>query len=279
MMGLRKWLVTLVLGGVLMGCGTKFLYNNLDWVILEYIDDYVTLTRDQKTILESRLQVLTQWHRSSELPSYISQIQSIRSKRKSDLDQEFVLSQRQEITQHIKNIAAQIAPDVYAFALQATPKQEQEFIENFTSDQQEYLEKYSGLSDTETRQLYKERIESNVERWLGSVSTEQEVLIREWANGMEITTTDWGLYQEKVLSTLEQLFQNKANTSYFQHSFMTLFLEPESFYSSALAQKIQFNKQLSSNYIVQIISTSNEEQWQHYQEELKEIEDLLTDLL
>ena len=32
------------------GCGTKFVYNNLDWLLIEYLDDFVELTTEQEAL-------------------------------------------------------------------------------------------------------------------------------------------------------------------------------------------------------------------------------------
>ncbi|MFV8386495.1 hypothetical protein ACNO5E_20550, partial [Vibrio parahaemolyticus] len=38
---------------LLAGCTKKFLlYSNIDWFVIEYLDDYVSLNDEQETLLE-----------------------------------------------------------------------------------------------------------------------------------------------------------------------------------------------------------------------------------
>ncbi|MBW3698298.1 DNA polymerase III subunit alpha [Vibrio sp. T187] len=273
----RIFIVMLTL--FLAGCGAKFMYNNMDWLVLEFVDDYVTLTNDQESIVESRLQSLVKWHRESELPIYIERIEALRNMKREEIDQSFILAQRKEIKQHIKKVVSEVAPDIYALASQATRKQEQEFIENFTENQSEYLEKYLGLSDAETRELYRDKIKSGLNKWLGSITPKQQVIVNEWSQSMEITTLGWRAYQSRILSTLNQLFEKKSDTHYFQQTLMALLLEPESFYSDELANQIETNMNLSSEFMVLILSTTTDKQWAHFQNELLELQQLAEGLI
>ncbi|TOB62022.1 hypothetical protein CGK02_14455, partial [Vibrio parahaemolyticus] len=36
---------------LLVGCTKKFLYSNIDWFVIEYLDDYVSLNDEQETLL------------------------------------------------------------------------------------------------------------------------------------------------------------------------------------------------------------------------------------
>lgn len=278
MLGWKPFSVVILLLS-LSGCGAKFVYNNLDWLVLEYVDDYVTLTNDQESILEYRLQALAKWHRQTELPSYVEQIETLRNMPKSDLTADFILAQRKSIKQQIKAIIAQAAPDVYSLAIQATPEQEQEFLENFNEEQSKYLDKYLGLNDQETRELYAEKIGAGLDKWFGSITPKQQKIVNSWANEMEITTPEWRSYQTRILQTLERLFEKKSDTGYFQKTLMALLLEPESFYSEKLSQQIEKNMLISSEKIVLLLDVATDKQWAHYQGELKDLETLARDLM
>ncbi len=54
------------------GCSaTQLIYNRVDIVIRWYLDDYVTLTRDEQAQFDERLDDLLSWHRQEELPRYV----------------------------------------------------------------------------------------------------------------------------------------------------------------------------------------------------------------
>ena len=58
---------------LISGCSaTQFIYNRVDIVIRWYLDDYVSLSRDQQAQFDERLDDLLSWHRQEELPSYVT---------------------------------------------------------------------------------------------------------------------------------------------------------------------------------------------------------------
>ena len=58
------------------GCSTKFTYNNLDWLIHWYIDDYVSLSDNQEALFDKYFADWQSWHRSQELGKYIEHLKS-----------------------------------------------------------------------------------------------------------------------------------------------------------------------------------------------------------
>ena len=54
--------LTLLLWIVLLsGCSTKFAYNNIDWLVNWYIDDYVVLDTQQEKQFDAILDKWTAW--------------------------------------------------------------------------------------------------------------------------------------------------------------------------------------------------------------------------
>ena len=62
----------LLIVAILNGCSaTQVIYNRADILIRWYLDDYVTLDRDQQAHFDERLDALLEWHRQEELPEYV----------------------------------------------------------------------------------------------------------------------------------------------------------------------------------------------------------------
>jgi len=68
----RALLGFVLLVAILSGCSaTQFIYNRVDILIRWYLDDYVSLDRDQQARFTTRLDALLEWHRLEELPVYV----------------------------------------------------------------------------------------------------------------------------------------------------------------------------------------------------------------
>lgn len=272
-----KW-VYLALVLVLAGCSNKFIYTNLDWVVLEYIDDYVTLDRDQEAMLDERLQQLLYWHQEQELPLYISQLNTLENIDSGQVTAQFVVSQRELIKQHTTRLATQVAPDLYALILSLSTKQEEELLKNLAKKYQELDNKYGKLSELERRERYVERIEESLKRWIGRLTKQQKALVKGWVNDLQLTTPHWREHRNKMLAEVRKLLVNKHDSHYLHDNLMRFLLEPESYYSVELGQKVAFNLELANQYIPKISQTMTPKQWQHFRSEIQGWRNLAVEL-
>ena len=51
----------------LASCSSKLAYNNLDWWVYWYLDDYIELKGEQEEKFDDYLQNWLRWHKTSEL--------------------------------------------------------------------------------------------------------------------------------------------------------------------------------------------------------------------
>ncbi|MCP3673424.1 MAG: hypothetical protein GY829_02975, partial [Gammaproteobacteria bacterium] len=62
-MAFKKIIIIFILSIFITACmGVKFTYNNLDWVIPWYLDDYLSLNDQQEEVFDSQLEALLLWH-------------------------------------------------------------------------------------------------------------------------------------------------------------------------------------------------------------------------
>ena len=68
---LRRLILIACSALLLAGCGLRFAYSQLDWLLPWYLRDYVTLNAGQRSELDVRLTGLLDWHCRSHLPEYV----------------------------------------------------------------------------------------------------------------------------------------------------------------------------------------------------------------
>ncbi|ASI92629.1 DUF6279 family lipoprotein [Vibrio mediterranei] len=264
---------------IVTGCTTKFLYSNLDWFIVDYIDDYVTLEDGQEEILTERILVLGDWHKSNELPRYLQQLTDIRNKDPKTVDAEYVSLQMEQVRQHTKRLVAQITPDLYALTQQMTDKQVKELLDNLEQKDEKFIKKYQGLQDEDVRLIYQQRIEENLERWFGPLTEQQKTLASRWANEMDVTVFDWQAHRQQMQHFMRQLLNRRSDLGYFQPEFQRLLNDSESFYSEKLKLKIANNRLVAEKYIALALNSVTEKQHQHLIEEIDGWRDIASDLM
>ncbi|OEF84064.1 hypothetical protein BCU83_17245 [Vibrio breoganii] len=267
----QKWLKTLLVSALLLtltACTAKLMYRNLDWAVLEFIEDYVSLDSDQEEILELQLKQFTQWHKTEELPRYEAQLQSLYDADLSLVDEEFLIEQHQTFRIHIKRLANEITPELYSLSRSMSKEQIDEFLQSLTEQHEEYSEKYSQTTERETRTRYKERIEKNLRRWLGTLSIEQKNIAYEWASNIERTSQDWAVYRLQTRDRIKTMFTRRDDPFFYQQELTTLINNPEQGYSSELIGKLERNRILANQSILAILSTVSNKQKQHFKEEV-----------
>ncbi|WP_135385605.1 DUF6279 family lipoprotein [Vibrio tasmaniensis] len=262
-----RWLVLLSCF-LFSGCGTKFAYNNISWFAVSYIEDFVSLSNSQESELEERLDLLQQWHKETQLPLYISQLEVIQNTDRSDMNSAFITEQSDQIKDHILSIVSKFSPDIYALSMQFNPKQDKEFLKNFREKQQEYYEERLSLDDEDSRERYRSRIEDRLERWLGTVSKEQKQIISTWSQEWVNTNDNWRQYQNNTYQDLSTLIEKKSDLDIAQPIIMNLLLNNEAYYPEGLEPELDKNMQTSANFLVDIVESSTNKQWAYFMSEL-----------
>lgn len=271
------WLLLLVCF-LFVGCGTKFAYNNISWFAVSYIEDFVSLSNSQEYELEARLDSLQAWHKETQLPLYIEQLQVLKNINRSEVSPAFVVEQSEQIKNHIRSIVNKFSPDIYALSMQLSLRQDREFLTNFRKKQQEFYEERLSLNDNDSRERYRDRIEERLERWLGSVSKEQKQIIVTWSQEWINTNDNWREYQNNTYQDLTLLMEKKSDLHISQPIIMKLLLNNESYYPDGLESQLNKNMQTSAKFLVDIAAVSSDKQWSYFMNELESLESTLMTL-
>ena len=272
-----RWLLLLVCF-LFVGCGTKFAYNNISWFVVSYIEDFVSLSNSQESELEARLDSLQAWHKQTQLPLYIEQLQVLKNINRSELSPAFIVEQSEQIKNHIRSIVNKFSPDIYALSMQLSPKQDREFLTNFRKKQQEFYEERLSLNDDDSKERYRDRIEERLERWLGSISKEQKQIIVTWSQEWINTNDSWREYQNNTYQDLTLLMEKKSDLHISQPIIMKLLLNNESYYPDGLESQLNKNMQTSAKFLVDIAAVSSDKQWSYFINELESLESTLITL-
>lgn len=259
-------LILILLGG----CAKKLLYSNIDWVVIEYLDNYVSLDGEQESLLEERVLLLADWHKSEELPNYISHLKELENLQEKDITLEALEQNREKMRAHYERLVAKAAPELFSLSMLLTEKQEKEFLDNVQERYQERNEKYLGKSDEEIRGMIFENTEEWMEDWIGSITKEQKARAKLLAGQVVINNEYWRDYRSTIHQELVVLFDNKSNNMLYQQSFMQLLFEPDSYYSDQLSKNIEQNMRLTDQFTVEIAQSMSDKQWRHFQHKVRE---------
>lgn len=74
---MKPWLLLLLVCLSLSGCGTKFVYNNADWIAIRFVEEFVELNDNQQEMISFAIEDASVWHRREEIPAYIAELNQI----------------------------------------------------------------------------------------------------------------------------------------------------------------------------------------------------------
>ncbi|MGC9493872.1 DUF6279 family lipoprotein [Vibrio genomosp. F10] len=263
---------------LLMSCGTKFAYRNVDWFILEYLDDFVDLTGDQDDILTLQIQQLKDWHKKEELPLYEAHIDSLLLISPDTLTPDAIAQHFKKMEQHSERLLTRVAPDLYSLIQTLTDEQVKQLLENLSKRHEEYRNKYQDLSEQEIHARYQERIGDRVETWLGRLNNEQQKIVDRWSKDLRISAYEWMAYQTRMRGEWRRLLDKRDELSYFQPNFHRLLFESDQYFSPELKDMIEYNRSVSQRYIVELFKTMSDKQLKRFRSELVEWKEIVADL-
>ncbi|MDR9829367.1 DUF6279 family lipoprotein [Vibrio sp. FNV 38] len=276
---MRKGCWIIVLALMLSGCGFRFLYNNLDWLVVEYLDDYVELDHDQEQWLAGKVMLLSEWHRQHEIPNYVDHLDQLIKLDLSTFTARDLAEQKQQFKQHGERLVTEIEPQLILLVSQLDNEQADDLMHNLRLRHGKYQEKYQSYEEAELREHYAERIADNVAQWFGSLTDGQEQLIAQWTGEMDITFNDWVHYQTILRLEVKQMLAQRDNQQILTKTLKQILTEPQSYYSHELARKVEHNRKLMDIYLVRVVNSATPTQSDHYREQLQDWKGVALDIM
>lgn len=275
---MMKRITLLLMVLTLAGCGAKFVYHNIDWFVIDYIEDYVELGSQQKAMLSDTIAELSAWQQQQEMPRYSHQLHQLAQLEPEQFNQQVLDQQRAQLQQHYQRLVMRLLPDAYQLANTLSDEQVEEFMVGLRQRQKKFADKYRDTTDSLARERYQARIEENLEQWFGSLNRQQESVVSQWVSAMKVTTRDWIAFQPRIRSELDTLFVQRHNEAAFRRQLLALLFEPEQFYSPVLRAKFVYNQAIAARYMVEIVHLASSSQMAYFRSELQGWQQLVQEL-
>ena len=189
----KPFVLILVLVFGLVGCSsTKLAYRYADWGIVWWVEDYVSLTADQKQQLNNDIAQLRQWHCSAELPRYQAWLDELESDVSNNPpDQATVEYHQQQLFSFFPSLLERAIPVATNLLSSLSDEQVQELADNMAQSQREMEEEFLADSPEATAEARAERTADRVEGWLGELNSNQRDIVRQWSANRGAQTEIW----------------------------------------------------------------------------------------
>jgi hypothetical protein len=232
------WFV-LLLCILLTGCSaTRLAYNQLDWLIVWYLNGFFTLNEAQETQLHESVTRNLEWHRTTQLPKYAVFCRELDQEMAGTLSSEILQRRYERMTGLWDEFLLQALPDVSAFFLSLDQAQIDEFIENLEENNEELWEEFAGESADERLERREKQAIKGIQRAVGRLTGEQKELVRAYMANMHDVSVEWMEGRKAWQSDFHTLILNRLPEPAFTERLTKLMIDP--------------NRQDSTNYRVKV---------------------------
>lgn len=265
---MRRWPLLLLAGLLVTGCGMKFVYNKLDWLIPLWISTYVTLDDAQKTQLDQRLARVLEWHRHQQLAQYVALIRRIQQAVGDGLDEAAIEALFAAGEAYWRALQEKVTPDVADILRTTSASQRQEIYDKFSDSNAEFRAKYFGLTEEKRIARSMDDMTDHFEPWLGDLNEPQRQAVAEFVRSYyPIHELRYKLRQNVQLE-LRSILEAELSPVQFQQRIATLLLHQENFYPLGYDDKLAANRRLLVALIARVMRQRDAEQTAHLMHEL-----------
>ena len=260
---LRIWrlaITGLVCLSILSSCTMKSLYLQLDWLIPQFIEEYIPLDDKQAQQLKLNLQKTLYWHRSTQLPEYIRWLKLLKKEINQGLKRDQVMQHTWQLEQFWKTLLNYIAEDSATLLFSTRQEQRDQLFKNFQKQNSKYQKKHIEPDAETLRHNLVTQISDEFERWLGYLEPAQRELIDKATKKMK-PMGQLHLDNRLILQNrLKFLLDTTTSPEKFKVEIKELFSHWENLYTKEYQDAINYNKAILINLVVEIALTLSDEQ-------------------
>lgn len=233
----------LVLCALLAGCSaTRLIYNQLDWLAVWYLDDYFSLSDEQRDDLQTIVDRQLAWHRQSQLPKYAAFCRELDEQWKAGASIGVIERRYDQLIEYWDELFEHAMPDIARFLLSLTDEQVDEFLVRVEENNQELLEEYSGESAEQRLKQRQKAIIKMSERFVGRLTSEQRGVVRQYTSNLHDNSEEWMKGRQAWQIQFTELIRRRPDD--FAEQLASLMLDPNQVDDTQYRRQVEQNKEL-----------------------------------
>jgi hypothetical protein len=267
-----RHIILLLSLALLSACSNTFVYNQLDWLIPWYLDDYVDLTREQRRDLKVEIREVLRWHRSEELAGYMVILDGIEADLQQPVTAATVENWANQAVAAYERLEERTLPMLFDLGRDLSDEQMAGFIANLERAQHELEEEYLERSDEEYITDAREGLDDNLRDFMGRLTPEQREIIANAAASLQRFDFAWLEERRQWLATLSELLQREPG---WEDAILEALRTRDQNRTEAYISIYNHNGRIINQTIAEVLNLRTEKQDARL---LREIEDFRRDL-
>ncbi len=272
------------------GCSSyQLAYNNLDRLLLGYVEDYVELSSVQR---QQILPTVRQWHRQhrqQQLPEYRQWLLEVRQAVNSTGDAEMALHRELDdkvaanwlttIDESWLELRRGALPSALVLIEQLDPIQQQRLLNRLQQQLDKQWRQYhkrTAVEQAEHRyQIYLKRLQ----RWSGRLHNSQQQQLKRLVGELVDTRPLWLAYRQRWIDRLQQALALQAKPQHdiqrFRSAIETLVVASNTLQGDSLQRAMASNRQQWVRFTSRFINGLSAQQRDHF---ITELDSLIGDI-
>ncbi len=245
-------------------CTVKTLYNQLDWLLADHLESYVELNNEQQKLLYKQLDQTLLWHKSSQLPLYVQWLQDFKADISNKPTTQAVEQNVFQLQLFLRVLRSHAANELSPLLATLSTAQRNELYASMAKKNEEFADKFIRISRQEQIEQYIERMENRFDEWLGTVTDEQENLIKASAVSIKSVATEVLQTRRRWQAAFAAILEKSQSAVKRNQAMQDLFVDVERYRSDEYTKGARHNQQVFIRLIVDVAHTMTTQQWQYF---------------
>ena len=264
---------------LLTSCGAaKIAYNSLDIIIPWFLDDYVTFDETQEHKIASMLSQQLEWHRTTQLPSYIKLLDDIQGDIKTDIAKEQVIRYYKTTEKMWQIMVVKLTPDIATILATLEDDQVKEMFQSLRYENDELKSEFVDLTVEEMHEGRIERMNDRFERWLDELTPQQHQAIVAWSHELKPINEYWLDNRVKWFNEFKTSLSLRDNYRPFYNKLHHLFVDYDDLRTEDYISALKYNQEKTIDLIVDVQHQITAEQRKYLNDEIEDIKQDLIEL-
>ncbi len=261
----RSNVVRFVLTGILClflaACSTtRFAYNQLDWIVVWYLNGYFSLDDAQEAELREGVNRNLEWHRRNQLPKYAAFARQVDRDLAGPVTADLLEHRLEQAIEFWDAALNHMLPDVSAFFLMLSDEQIDEFVANLEDNNQELWDDYAGETPEKRLKRRERAAFKGFKRVFGRLNDEQKALIGSYMVNMHDVSEYWIESRRRWQRDFRALVIDRPAEPEFSERLMAMMLDPNRTDDPGYREKVEANKRTFMEMTVALIGILTDKQ-------------------
>jgi hypothetical protein len=257
-------------------CTSKIALRFVDWQIVWWVEEYVSLDISQQKEFDSRLQKQLVWHKKKQLPVYSQFLRQI----KADLDYPWSEEQMAERVESVRTIWTEtlnhVSIDLVFMLSELREDQIREIVDHLYETIENDEEDYSDSTADERMAAKIKRTKKLVKRFIGRLNKDQILLIEQWSGAAEDNQLAWIENRKNWTGSLHEALKSR-NDPGFQNRVTQLIVNSDHLWDDADRIRARQNYKKGTELTIAVLNTLTEKQHIYVREMLDDWIDTFDD--